>query len=194
MSSMMMVSPCLINFPLFFLSVSNFRLCFYPKFLLLFCLIDIYSGAVVTVSFGRPEASFNESDGEYRMCIVKDRDTAQRVTVELTDTPGTAGRNEGKFHHTHTHTHTPCTISCSKVYTHIHSIYYSDYRSVRLRLISIEPEESMTCFDGVIIDDILGGEGIEFFTLNIPEPTQPGVNVGLDETTINIIDDDGQTL
>ena len=52
----------------------------------------------------------------------------------------------------------------------------------------------MTCFDGVIIDDILGGEGIEFFTLNIPEPTQPGVNVGLDETTINIIDDDGQTL
>ena len=65
---------------------------------------------------------------------------------------------------------------------------------MRLRLISIEPEESMTCFDGVIIDDILGGEGIEFFTLNIPEPTQPGVNVGLDETTINIIDDDGQTL
>ena len=50
----------------------------------------------MTVGFGRPEASFNESDGRYRMCIVKDRETAQRVTVEVTDTPGTAGRNEGK--------------------------------------------------------------------------------------------------
>ena len=49
----------------------------------------------VTVEFGSPEASFNESDGVYRMCIVKDRETAQRVTVQITDTPGTADRNQG---------------------------------------------------------------------------------------------------
>ena len=45
--------------------------------------------------FGSPEASFNESDGEYRMCIVKDSVTAQTVTVPLFDNPGTAGRDEG---------------------------------------------------------------------------------------------------
>lgn len=50
----------------------------------------------VTVEFGRPEASFNESDGLYRMCIVKDRVTAQRVIVEISDTPATAGRDEGE--------------------------------------------------------------------------------------------------
>ena len=49
----------------------------------------------MTVGFGRPEAGFNESDGAYRMCIVKDRVTAQRVTVALSDTPGTAQRDEG---------------------------------------------------------------------------------------------------
>ena len=60
-----------------------------------------------------------------------------------------------------------------------------------MRLISIEPDESSSCFEGIIIDDVLGGEEVEFFTLNIPEPTQPGVNVDRDETTINIFDDDG---
>ena len=59
-----------------------------------------------------------------------------------------------------------------------------------LRLVSIEPEDTRTCFSGVIIDDVIGGEGVEFFSLNIPQPTQPGVNVGLDTTNINIIDDD----
>ena len=59
-----------------------------------------------------------------------------------------------------------------------------------LRLVSIPGDESRTCFSGVIIDDLVGGEGTESFTLVIGEPTQPGVNLGLDETTINIIDDD----
>ena len=51
---------------------------------------------MVTVMFARPMASFNESDGAYRMCVVKDRVTARRVTVTLTDAPGTAGRDEGE--------------------------------------------------------------------------------------------------
>ena len=63
-----------------------------------------------------------------------------------------------------------------------------------LRLVSIEPDNLRTCFTGLIIDDLIGGEGVEFFNLNIPSPTQPGVNVGLDITTINIIDDDGEPL
>lgn len=51
----------------------------------------------VRVDFGRPEASFNESDGIYTMCIVKNTTTAQRVTVELSNTPGTALLDEGRF-------------------------------------------------------------------------------------------------
>lgn len=50
----------------------------------------------MTVQFGRPSATFNESDGLYRMCIVKDRDTASRVTVSITDTPVSANRDEGE--------------------------------------------------------------------------------------------------
>ena len=46
--------------------------------------------------FGRSMASFNESDGAYRMCVVKDRVTARRVTITLSDIPETAGRNEGE--------------------------------------------------------------------------------------------------
>lgn len=61
-----------------------------------------------------------------------------------------------------------------------------------LRLISIDPTSDRTCFNGIIIDDLIGGEGIEFFTLDILEPQQPGVVIGLDETTINIDDDDGK--
>ena len=70
----------------------------------------------------------------------------------------------------------------------------TDYAPVPLRLISIEPDDNRTCFSGVIINDVIGGEGVEFFTLNIPEPTQPGVNVGLNQTTININDDDSEPL
>ena len=69
----------------------------------------------------------------------------------------------------------------------------TDYRSVSLRLISLGPNEDRTCFEGIIIDDSIGAEGIESFVLTIEEPTQSGVNVGLDETTINIIDDDGMS-
>ena len=47
--------------------------------------------------FARPEASFNESEGRYTMCIVKDSVTAQRVTVLLSDDSGTALRDEGKL-------------------------------------------------------------------------------------------------
>ena len=50
----------------------------------------------VTVMFGRSMASFNESDGVYRMCVVKDRVTARRVTITLSDMPETAGRDEGE--------------------------------------------------------------------------------------------------
>ena len=46
--------------------------------------------------FGSPEATFNESDGIYRMCIVKDSVTAIRVIVALEDIPGTALLNEGR--------------------------------------------------------------------------------------------------
>ena len=57
---------------------------------------QLYSSSDVTVMFGRPMASFNESDGEYRMCVVKDRVTARRVTITLSDSPDTAGRDEGE--------------------------------------------------------------------------------------------------
>lgn len=55
--------------------------------------------AVVTVEFGRPEATFNESEGKYTMCIVKDKETVHSVIVSLTDIPGTAERNIGMYVH-----------------------------------------------------------------------------------------------
>ena len=63
---------------------------------MLYILCCDLSVAVVTVMFGRPEASFNESEGMYSMCIVKDRVTARRVSVTILDTSGTAIRNTGK--------------------------------------------------------------------------------------------------
>ena len=69
-----------------------------------------------------------------------------------------------------------------------------DYRSVPLRLISLGPDEARTCFEGVIITDEICLEDDESFTLNIEEPAQAGVELGLDSTTINIIDDCGMVL
>ena len=71
--------------------------------------------------------------------------------------------------------------------------FSADYRSVPFRLIGINPEDDRTCFTGVIIDDSVGAEGTEFFNLIIEPPTQDGVNVGLNRTTINIIDDDSKS-
>lgn len=59
-------------------------------------LLPLFFGLVVTLNFGTPEVSFNESEGIYRMCIVKDGVALQRITVRLTDTSGTAIRNQGK--------------------------------------------------------------------------------------------------
>ena len=67
-----------------------------------------------------------------------------------------------------------------------------DYRPVPQRIISIEPTDDRTCFQGIIIDDVIGLEDVESFTLSIELPAQDGVELGLDISTINIIDDDGR--
>ena len=67
-----------------------------------------------------------------------------------------------------------------------------DYQSVPQRIVSIEPLSNLTCFSGQIVDDLIGLEGNEFFTLLIEETTQGGVVVERDLTTIYIIDDDGK--
>lgn len=72
--------------------------------------------------------------------------------------------------------------------------FLADYRSVPLRLISLGPNDDRTCFEGVIITDEICLEDEESFTLDIEEPSQAGVELGLDSTTINIIDDCGTLL
>lgn len=153
--------------------------------------------AVVTVEFGRPEATFNESEGKYTMCIVKDKETVRSVIVSLTDIPGTAERNIGTYTHK-LFLHPPFLSMYVFTYVciQIHMLYliiwfHTDYQSVPQRLITIQPTSDRTCFSGVIIDDKLGLEGEETFTLSLEKPPVDGVVVGQDKTNINILDDDG---
>lgn len=86
---------------------------------------------------------------------------------------------------------------------HVHTLLYmlsygsyvhystADYQSVPQRLITIQPTSDRTCFSGIIIDDELGLEGEETFTLTFEKPPVDGVVVGQDKTNINILDDDG---
>ena len=49
----------------------------------------------------------------------------------------------------------------------------------------------MACFRGDIVDDQVALEPDEFFSLHLRDPLIDGVLIGNDETTVNIIDDDG---
>jgi hypothetical protein len=48
------------------------------------------------VRFGRPNVTVNESGGEFTMCVVKDRETAVPVTVNIVTRPGTATEGIGE--------------------------------------------------------------------------------------------------
>ena len=50
---------------------------------------------VVTVGFGSPGVTVTESQGYFTMCLVKDADTIGDVTVDITDTAGTATAVDG---------------------------------------------------------------------------------------------------
>ena len=52
--------------------------------------------AVVSVGFGRASVTVNESDGEFMMCVLKDRVTVFPVEVTISTSPGTATEGEGK--------------------------------------------------------------------------------------------------
>ena len=56
----------------------------------LFCL------TVVNVGFGRPSVTVNESDGEFMMCVLKDRETVFPVEVTISTSPDTAIEGAGK--------------------------------------------------------------------------------------------------
>lgn len=60
-------------------------------------IIIIYLLSVaVTVSFGRPNVTVNESDGFFRMCVVKDRETIVPVTVDIISRAGSATEGSGE--------------------------------------------------------------------------------------------------
>ena len=48
------------------------------------------------------------------------------------------------------------------------------------------------CFNGTIIDDVLGFEGDEQFSLTLSNPSPSEVFIGQGMTTITIQDNDGQ--
>ena len=52
--------------------------------------------AVVNVGFGRPSVTVNESDGEFMMCVLKDRETVFPVEVTISTSSDTATEGEGK--------------------------------------------------------------------------------------------------
>lgn len=51
---------------------------------------------VVNVGFGRPNVTVNEDDGQFMMCVTKDRVTLVDVIVTITTSPGTATEGVGK--------------------------------------------------------------------------------------------------
>ena len=55
--------------------------------------------AEVIVGFGAPNVTFSEDAVTFRMCVVKDRETAVPVAFTVTDFPGTATLLEGIHAH-----------------------------------------------------------------------------------------------
>ena len=52
--------------------------------------------AVVNVGFGRPNVTVTEDDGEFMMCVTKDRETLVDVIVTIATSPGTATPGVGE--------------------------------------------------------------------------------------------------
>ena len=51
----------------------------------------------MNVGFGRPSVTVNESDGEFMMCVLKDRETVFPVEVTISTSPGTATEGAGNI-------------------------------------------------------------------------------------------------
>lgn len=58
--------------------------------------------------------------------------------------------------------------------------------------VTLEPSSNRSCFTGVVVDDLIGLEGIEDFTLGLRGPGSPSVLLGNNVTIVNIVDDDGK--
>ena len=56
------------------------------------------------MGFGSPSATTTEGIGEFRMCVVKDKDTAFDIDLTVTDTPGTATKSSGMQNKIYLHT------------------------------------------------------------------------------------------
>ncbi len=59
---------------------------------------------------------------------------------------------------------------------------------------TLDPNSNRSCFIGLIIDDLIGLEGVEDFTLGLRDPQVAGVTVSNTATVVNIVDDDGKNL
>ncbi len=50
----------------------------------------------MNISFGRSSVMVSESDGEFSMCIIKNRNTIVPITASISSTPGSAARGVGE--------------------------------------------------------------------------------------------------
>lgn len=72
-------------------------------------------------------------------------------------------------------------------------LLYLDLEAIPPTLsVTLEPNSNRSCFVGVVVDDSIGLEGIEDFTLGLSGPGVSGVSVGNNVTVVNIVDDDGK--
>lgn len=51
---------------------------------------------MITVGFGSEGVTVVESSGEFRMCVVKNRDAVQDITVTISSSDESAVSNEGE--------------------------------------------------------------------------------------------------
>lgn len=130
-------------------------------------LINILDDDIVNVSFGRPMVQVEEEDGEFMMCVTKDRITLMDVIVTITSSPGTATPGVD---------YTPENVPSS---------------------VTIPAGSLMMCFVSPSIeDDDDAFESNETFILEIPstDPMDPRIVVGVPTTTVVIEDSDVVTI
>ena len=145
-----------------------------------------FLSAVVNIRFGRPNVTVDEDDGEFMMCVVKDRDTAVPVNVTITTSPGSATEGQGeREREDEGETNTLFLPSCS-----------TDYNPANVPgYVVIPGNASMACFTSdSVLDDEIALEDNETFVLSIDEvdPDDPRVNVPDEDTTVIILDEDGK--
>ena len=83
-------------------------------------------------------------------------------------------------------------ISTSLVWNKCNRIFFLDFGPLFSTMVILEPMSNRSCFRGFIVNDQIGLEGMEAFTIRLVDPQMSNVLTRNVTTIVNIIDDDGK--